>query len=286
MMSGLVRCSHCGSEKLTEFFGFNVNTGCRFKTCDTCRIRPKAHTKVLCAQCNKKYVSLSHLDIHIKAVHDKIRDHECTQCNLKFSQLGNLNKHIAEVHNQSQDYVCTLLNCGLKFARRDTLDLHIKGFHERIRDIECPNCTYKTSYRGHLKSHIEVCTGGERMSKGESIVKGVLEDMKVSYQQEMRFIDCKDVRPLPFDFFMSQHAAAIEFDGRQHFEPVSYWGGQETLEQIQRRDAIKNAYCATNNIRLLRIKYTDSTRIRELIETFLAISIVSIPQREESTSVI
>jgi len=45
--------------------------------------------------------------------------------------------------------------------------------------------------------------------------------------------------------------------------------GLEAFEQTQRRDTIKTAYCAANNIRLLRIKYTDFERVQELIEEFL-----------------
>jgi len=117
---------------------------------------------------------------------------------------------------------------------------------------------------------MKVCTGGDRMSSGEYAIKGVLDAMKVNYQREMRFADCKSTNSLPFDFYLPQHMAAIEYDGKQHFEPIEYFGGQSTLERTQRHDAIKNAYCESNNIRLLRIKYTDFDRIQELIETFLA----------------
>lgn len=84
----------------------------------------------------------------------------------------------------------------------------------------------------------------------------------------MTFDDCKDVQLLRFDFYLPHLMSIIEFDGKQHFEPVEHWGGQETLANIQRRDAFKNAYCATNNIRLLRIKYTEFERVQELIEAF------------------
>ena len=107
------------------------------------------------------------------------------------------------------------------------------------------------------------------MSSGEYAVKGVLEAMNIKFQREMTFDDCKDVQLLRFDFYLPHNMSIIEFDGKQHFEPVEHWGGQETLDNIQRRDAIKNAYCAANNIRLLRIPYTDFERVQELIEAFL-----------------
>lgn len=108
------------------------------------------------------------------------------------------------------------------------------------------------------------------MSSGEFAVKGVLESMSVPFNHQMRFADCKDKNTLPFDFYLPSHRAIIEYDGGQHFAPVKYWGGIATFEAIQRRDAIKTAYCSANGIRLLRIKYTDFELIPTLIENFLS----------------
>ena len=94
--------------------------------------------------------------------------------------------------------------------------------------------------------------------------------MSVQYEREMRFLDCKSSNPLPFDFYLPQHVAVIEFDGRQHFEPIPGWGGEEGLQRRKQHDGIKNAYCESKNIRLLRIKYTDFERIEELIRTFFS----------------
>lgn len=109
------------------------------------------------------------------------------------------------------------------------------------------------------------------MSSGEYAIKSILEAMDIAFIREMRFADCKNVFPLPFDFYIPLLAVAIEFDGRQHFEPVERFGGQEIFERTQINDALKNEYCATNGIRLLRIKYTEFERIQELIENFISL---------------
>jgi len=46
----------------------------------------------------------------------------------------------------------------------------------------------------------------------DDFIKGVLESMGIPYQREMRFADCKDVRALPFDFYLPQHTLAIEYE--------------------------------------------------------------------------
>ena len=49
----------------------------------------------------------------------------------------------------------------------------------------------------------------------------------------------------------------IEFDGKQHFEVVDYWGGEEGLKDRQRRDQIKDEWARNNNMNLIRIKFGD-----------------------------
>jgi very-short-patch-repair endonuclease len=58
---------------------------------------------------------------------------------------------------------------------------------------------------------------------------------------------------LPFDFYVPSTKTVIEYDGQQHFVPV--WG-QESFENVQRTDKIKNQYCKKNGIKLIRIPYT------------------------------
>lgn len=49
-----------------------------------------------------------------------------------------------------------------------------------------------------------------------------------------------------------------QYDGRQHYEPVEYFGGLNALKISIKRDNIKNKYCKNNSIKLFRIKYSDN----------------------------
>ena len=49
----------------------------------------------------------------------------------------------------------------------------------------------------------------------------------------------------------------IEFDGMQHFKSIDFFGGQKTFEGCQKNDKIKTDYCLKNNIKLIRIKYSE-----------------------------
>ena len=68
----------------------------------------------------------------------------------------------------------------------------------------------------------------------------------------------------PFDCALFQNNRLIgllEYDGEQHFKPVELWGGEEQLKIQQQRDKNKDEWCKENNIKLIRIPYTDYDKI-------------------------
>ena len=67
--------------------------------------------------------------------------------------------------------------------------------------------------------------------------------------------------PLKFDFYLPDYNCCIEYDGKQHFEPIDYFGGKNGFIKTQERDDIKNQYCKNNDIKLIRIPYTDLKKL-------------------------
>lgn len=100
-------------------------------------------------------------------------------------------------------------------------------------------------------------------SKGCNIITNFLDKNKILYIKEYKFSDCKDIRPLPFDFYLPDYNICIEYDGQQHFRPVQSWGGEKTFQNTKKHDKIKNQYCKNNNIRLIRIPYWDYNKLNE-----------------------
>ena len=49
------------------------------------------------------------------------------------------------------------------------------------------------------------------------------------------------MRLLPFDFYFADYNLCIEFDGRQHFEIVRAFDGEEGFKRTQVNDAIKKS---------------------------------------------
>lgn len=67
--------------------------------------------------------------------------------------------------------------------------------------------------------------------------------------------------PLRFDFAVFDDDGnldfLIEFQGKQHYEPVSKFGGVRGLYQQQYNDNTKRRFCALHDITLVEIPYTD-----------------------------
>jgi KRAB domain-containing zinc finger protein len=143
----LLRCSHCKCRKLPEYFSKNVR-GVLYKTCDKCRYRYR------CEQCEDKFFnSKSKLERHIKAVHDKIKDHHCSECEMSFSQPEKLERHIKSVHDKIKDHHCP--NCEYSCSNNGDLQQHIKRIHLKIKDHHCPDCEASFSANGDLQQHIK-----------------------------------------------------------------------------------------------------------------------------------
>ena len=114
-----------------------------------------------------------------------------------------------------------------------------------------------TSFMDSEKGNCNVCR--LKTSRGENIICEILKSESIDFMREYRIDGCMDVRPLPFDFAIFEDGALsglIEYDGRQHFESIEHFGGEESLLGTIKRDGIKNQYCQENDIPLLRIPYT------------------------------
>ena len=59
------------------------------------------------------------------------------------------------------------------------------------------------------------------------------------------------LRGLELDIFVPHKKLGIEYQGKQHTEPVEHWGGEEALAAQQARDKLKRKLCLENGIHLI-----------------------------------
>lgn len=132
--------------------------------------------------------------------------------------------------------------------------------------VKCEICNAKFTTRVEYILNESICKCKKPNSKGENKIKEVLNSLNIEFETEKKFNDLKYKVPLRFDFYIKDKNIAIEFDGIQHFKPIEYFGGEEYLEVSRIRDEIKNTYCKKNNIKLIRIPYTDYNEIEFILK--------------------
>lgn len=73
------------------------------------------------------------------------------------------------------------------------------------------------------------------------------------------------------DIFIPSKRVGIEYQGKQHYEPVEFFGGEQALAETQKRDARKRALCKENKVQLLTWHYSIPVQSDTVYE-FLAAS--------------
>lgn len=137
-----------------------------------------------------------------------------------------------------------------------------------ICQCECGNIV---SIRGdHLRRQETVSCGCQKQSAGETIIENLLKENNIEYKKEYSFSDLKSIYKLRFDFALFEKntqnlVCLIEFDGLQHFIETNYYFN-DSLQQIQERDKIKNEYCLSHNIPLFRIPYKMLSKLHSITD--------------------
>jgi very-short-patch-repair endonuclease len=100
------------------------------------------------------------------------------------------------------------------------------------------------------------------VSRGEEAIKAYLKYLGLEFSSQHIFKGLKDVRNLRCDFYIESLNLVIEFNGRQHYEPVNAFGGEESLKEVQRRDKMKEDYFLKNKINFEVISFKDDIKVK------------------------
>ena len=156
-------------------------------------------------------------------------------------------------------------------AKKYIKDLKFKDQYEFYKYIDendinflpkRPNYVYRKDWTGYID--FLGCVNNKE-SIGERLVKTYLDENKINYIREKRFDTCKNIKCLPFDFYLPNHNICIEYDGQHHFIPISRFGGDLNLKYTKFCDKIKDNWCLENNIKLIRISYKKKNKIFKIL---------------------
>jgi hypothetical protein len=106
-----------------------------------------------------------------------------------------------------------------------------------------------------------------RASRGEIKIEEILQASGLNFEEEYIFPDLISTsgRPLRFDFAVFDDDGdldfLIEYQGIQHYEAKSKFGGYTGLRKQQYNDMKKREYCKKHGITLIAIPYWEEAKI-------------------------
>lgn len=148
-----------------------------------------------------------------------------------------------------------------KLIHGEYYDYNLVKYHDYYTpvDIICPmHGVFSQKPANHLSGN--GCSNCKR-SKEEVKIINYLKLHKIPFITQHK-IDQDNVR-MYCDFYLPNHNTIIEYDGFQHYLPVTFGGTKDTdifdaikkFKNILYRDELKDKYAKSNNLRIIRIPF-------------------------------
>lgn len=202
----------------------------------------QTYCKCMCECGNETVVCMSNL------VSGKVVSCGCFEAESRYGRV-----HYKDIVNQKFGHLTVVEKTDKKAANGGVIWKCI---------CDCGNITYATYTELNLGK--KVTCGCANCSKMELLISDILSKHHISYISQARFQECKNIFPLPFDFYLPEYNTAIEYDGEQHTKPIDFFGGEDGYQKRIINDNIKNQYCKEHNINLIRLPHTlTSEQIKE-----------------------
>jgi len=160
-------------------------------------------------------------------------------------------KDFRDIHDTTYDY------SSIKYKNNITKVDIVCKYHgifsqapkEHRKGVGCPKC---------------------KQSRGERRIDIWLSKNNLEYKSEEKLANLKYKRKLIFDFYLPNYTLCIEYQGRQHYEPVQFGGmsydkAVKNFKEQQIKDNIKRRFCYSENIKLIEIPYWDFDNIEEIL---------------------
>lgn len=170
----------------------------------------------------------------------------CSKCSFESREIKpeNFDSYLIrfkEVHNDYYNYEKSIY----------------KGYDNKILVI-CPlHGDFECAVYNHLKGRgCPKC----RRSKGELEISKWLDNNSINYIDQYKINECRNIRPLPFDFYIESHNLLIEFQGEQHSKQLTGNWTRYDLKSRQETDLKKKNFALNNNYNFLEINFNENIK--------------------------
>lgn len=147
-------------------------------------------------------------------------------------------------------------------------ELDKKDKKYRKAKFVCPTCgmTFEAIIENVSRGLTKGC--GNHTSHGEEKIAKILKELNISFEVQKSFENLLSPKgwKYRFDFYLPKYNLLVEYDGVQHFkykEDTNGWNNKENFLNTQQRDLEKNEYCIKRGIPLIRIPYTELSKLNK-----------------------
>lgn len=200
--------------------------------------------------------------------HSHLEGHGCREC--QYEKVSSFMKEVKKEVN---------LKCKEEFSSKAN-KIHNNKYNYDKTDyinsrsdvtITCPiHGDFEQNAAQHLAGAGCPCCNN---SRGENLVISILEENNINYETQVKIIPDNYDRYFKIDFqvILNNKIYFIEYNGKQHYVPIEYFGGVLQFESYQTiRDIKLREYCQNHNIQLLELPYyLNKNEIQERILEFL-----------------
>ena len=182
-------------------------------------------------------------------------EHECPKCRRKMgnyytrlksqkgiefvakSNLIHKGKYLYDKVNYVNNYTKVTITCPIHGDFEQSPNHHLQG-------EGCPLCN-------------NICTRSSKRSKGERIISSILKKHNIRFEEQVPIHIENYSKSIIVDFviYKDDKIYYIEYNGKQHYIPIKFFGGDLKFQEQMDRDRRLYEYCLKHNISFIEVKY-------------------------------
>ena len=99
-----------------------------------------------------------------------------------------------------------------------------------------------------------------------NLTKKIFKEYNIIPHHSPSFLISSFGGQMHYDVFIAKLNIAIEYQGKQHFEPVDYFGGEESFKKCRQRDIDKKKLSDEHGVGLIYINYNEEITVQLIKE--------------------
>lgn len=263
------RCEDCNLEWLTQPDHIFCGSGC-----PRCSGRLKLTNQIIDDRISKDIRRLGNFEVNFSGNKNKI-EFVCNKCDYRW--FGYPNDYINKNCGCPKCKMVAKLSNEEIEKRLPKNIVRVGDYKNSISKIEflCKDCetifqaTPAGIYQG--KWGCPVC----KLNKWERLINDTLLENNIRFKPNY-FLKI-DGNRYYIDFYLLDYNIAIEYNGRQHYYPIKFYGGKDEFKKQVARDNLINEYCKNNKINLIVFKYSIGykglkDKLKELLTSIMEMS--------------